>query len=77
MAEYNLPLPTAISRLKDLLARMQAEEDREQLKGMSPDDAFERGYALCIRDLESLTGPDPKVEYNDAVSRVAEMEKKN
>ena len=42
------------------LDKMRAEEDRDQLAGMNPDDAFELGYYNAIIDLEMFTGPDPK-----------------
>lgn len=68
--KYNLTAQQAITEMRVQLAKMQAEADREQLKGSSPDDAFEMGYTLAIADLVSLTGPDPKVEYNDAAGRL-------
>lgn len=73
---YNLTVPAAIPYLREQLAKMKAETNRTQLKGISPDDAFEMGYALAIRDVEHYTGPSPAEEHNDAVARVAEMEKK-
>jgi len=46
--------------MREQLAKMQAEEDRDQLTGTDPDYAFEMGYRAAIIDLEIFTGPDPK-----------------
>ena len=58
--KYNLTLPEAIKEMEGQLAKMRADEDREQLKGMSPDDALERGYEIAIFDLKHYTGPNPR-----------------
>jgi len=52
-------LAEALIELQAQLDKMRAETDREQLKDLSPDDAFEHGYAACLMDLRSLTGPAP------------------
>lgn len=72
---YNLSVPEAIPYLREQLAKMEAETNRTQLKGIDPDTAYEQGYRAAIMDLEHYTGPSPREEHNDAVSRLAEMEK--
>lgn len=73
---YNLSVSEALSHLSIQLDKMQAETNREQLKGIDPDTAFELGYKAAIFDLKHYTGPSPREESNDAVARLAEMEKK-
>lgn len=72
--QYNLTLDQVLVRLREELAKHKAEP-RGQLDTVSADDAWDHGYACCIRDVESLMGLDPRIEYNDAVTRLAEMEK--
>ncbi len=57
--KYNLTLDEAVAEMKVQLAKMRAETDRDQLKGMNPDDAYEQGYEVAIFDLLHLTGPAP------------------
>ena len=58
--QYDLTLAEAIPRLEQELEKSRADPDRNQLTAMKPDDAWDEGYASCIADLKSLTGPDPK-----------------
>lgn len=56
---FNLRPFAALLEMKDILRVMQGETDREQLKDVDPDTAFERGYQTAILDYEALTGPRP------------------
>lgn len=58
--KYNLTLDEAVAEMKVQLAKMRAETDREQLKGLNPDDTYEMGYEAAIFDLQHLTGPNPR-----------------
>jgi hypothetical protein len=57
--QYDLPLAEAVPRLEQELAKMRRDPDRDQLASLPPDTAYEEGYASCIEDLKSLTGPNP------------------
>lgn len=57
---YNQKPAQALKSLRLELKKMQAETDREQLKGIDPDKAFEMGYAAAIKDFDVCTGPDPR-----------------
>jgi hypothetical protein len=59
--QFNLDAKQAIARMQTELTRMQQDTDRQQLRGTSPDDAFEAGYKVALHDLMSLTGPDPRI----------------
>ena len=72
--QYNLSLAQATAEMKKQLAKMRAEPDRSQVQGLSLDEAVERGYEMAIKDLDSLMGQDPKVEFNDAAGRLARGE---
>lgn len=58
--KYNLTPEEAIAELKVQLDKMRAETDREQLKDISSDDAYELGYETALFDYAHLTGPDPR-----------------
>jgi len=73
---YNLSVSEALAHLSVQLDKMQAETDRQQLKGIDPDTAYEMGYKAAIFDLTHYTGPSPADEFSDAVKTLAEMEKK-
>lgn len=45
----------AISEMYDILKVMQGETDREQLKGVDSDTAFEKGYQTALLDYQCLT----------------------
>ena len=45
----------AISEMFDILKVMQGEPDREQLKAVDSDTAFERGYETALLDYTHLT----------------------
>jgi hypothetical protein len=57
--QFDLTLEEALPRLDAELLKHRAETDREQLKDISSDDAYDLGYELAIQDLRSLTGPNP------------------
>lgn len=59
--KYNLTAGQALTEMKILETRMKAETDRQQLAGVSPDDAFEMGFHNAVLSLDILTGPDPQV----------------
>lgn len=73
---YNLTPHEALAYLRQQLAKHKAETDRNQLAGVSPDDAFDTGYEACIYDLSHYTGPSPAEEYDNAVQKLNDMEKK-
>lgn len=62
--KYNLSSAQAVAELRDVLALMEAEEDRNQLTAITADEAYERGFAYAIAAFESLTGPAPKEKKN-------------
>lgn len=56
MAEHSLPpaprtVEQVIEYLEAALAQMRRDDDRNQLKGLDPDTAFELGYETAIFDL--------------------------
>lgn len=58
--QYNLSLEEAIVRLREE-AQKHADEDPDPiLEGVPVDTAWALGYATCLHDLESLTGPNPR-----------------
>lgn len=72
--KYNLSARLALIEMRKQLRKMRAETDRQQLKDMSPDDAYEAGYESAITDLDVLSGRDPKTIHNDAAGRMARGE---
>lgn len=58
--KYNLSPAEAIAEMGVQLAKMRAETDRDQLKDISADDAYELGYETALFDYRHLTGPDPR-----------------
>ncbi len=64
--KFNLSPEEIVVELQKQLAKMQAETDRNQLKDLSPDDAFEKGYEVAIFDLKMLLGPDPRIKKETA-----------
>ena len=61
--KFNLSPEEIVVELQKQLAKMQAETDRNQLKDLSPDDAFEKGYEAAIFDFRHYTGPSPENRY--------------
>lgn len=57
--KYNLTLEEVIPELDSQLVKMRAETDRNQLAGISADEAYEIGYETAIFDLRHFTGPNP------------------
>lgn len=45
----------AVAEMQDILRVMRGETDREQLKDVDSDTAFERGYESAILDYKALT----------------------
>jgi hypothetical protein len=68
---FGLTLPEAIERLEQTLEVFRKDTDRNQVH-LSPDEAFDEGYALCLEHLKSLTGPDPKED--GAVERLRRVD---
>lgn len=68
--KYDLSIPETLSEMRRQYLKMTQDVDRAQLSTMTPDDAYELGYKAAIFDLEHLTGPDPKITYNDAAGRL-------
>lgn len=68
--KYDLSVRETITEMKQQYEKMVRDVDRNQLSTMTPDDAYELGYRAAIFDLEHLTGPDPKITYNDAAGRL-------
>lgn len=60
--KYHLSPEEALAEMRLQLAKMEAETDRNQLKELTPDDAFEKGYAAAIFDFAHYTGPSPREE---------------
>lgn len=58
--KYNLTPEEAIAEMEVQLEKMRAETDREQLKDISSDDAYELGYETALFDYRHLTGPNPR-----------------
>jgi hypothetical protein len=58
--KYNLTSEEAANEMDAQLAKMRADTNREQLKELSADDAFEKGYEIAIFDLRHFIGPDPR-----------------
>lgn len=59
--KFNLTPEEAITEMEDVqLPKMRAETDREQLKDIDADTAYELGYETAIFDYKHLTGPDPR-----------------
>jgi hypothetical protein len=58
--KFNMSPEEAIAEMDAQLAKMRAEKDRNQLSDMTPDDAYEAGYASALFDYRHLTGPDPR-----------------
>lgn len=58
--KYNLTPDEAIAEMVVQLEKMRAEPDREQLKDILSDDAYELGYETALFDYLHLTGPDPR-----------------
>lgn len=69
---FGLSLPEAIERLEEALATFRAHPNRNQLTGMSPDDAWDEGFAMCLEQLKLITGPDPK--RDGAVERLRRVD---
>ena len=61
--KFNQTPAEAIAEMRVQLLKMRAEPDRDQLKDVSADDAFEIGYEYALFDYDHLTGPNP-VEIN-------------
>lgn len=59
--QYDLPLDEAIARLREEAAKHEAEPPDPLLDGIDKDTLWNLGYQTCLRDLESLTGPNPRV----------------
>ena len=57
--KYDLSPEAAIEEMKAQLSKMRAETDRNQLKNISSDDAYELGYEAALFDYAQLTGPNP------------------
>lgn len=57
---FNLPPDEAIKEMQAQLEKMRDEADRNQLKDISADDAYELGYETALFDYRHLTGPDPR-----------------
>jgi hypothetical protein len=57
--QYDLTLEQALARLEAEVEKNQQQTDTPLLQGMTPDQAYNVGYETCLRDLQSLTGPDP------------------
>ena len=60
---YGLTLPEAVQRLEEEVVKNATQLDTEQLQGMTPDQSYNVGYETCLRDLQSVTGPDPRELY--------------
>ncbi len=60
---YNLSLEEALVVLHEQVEKNRTQTETgeltRQLQGMSVDEAYDVGYETLLRDLESLTGPDP------------------
>lgn len=76
--KYNLSPDEAIAEMQAQLEKMRSETDREQLKDISSDDAYELGYETALFDYRHLTGPDPRetgiIYYERASADDAEAE---
>lgn len=66
--KYNLSSEDAIQEMNLQLEKMKEEEDRNQLSELSPDDAYEAGYASAIFDFKHYTGPDPRTTKEGSAS---------
>lgn len=58
--KFGLSPEEAIAEMKVQLEKMRGEKDREQLKDITSDDAYELGYETALFDYRHLTGPDPR-----------------
>lgn len=59
---YNVTTVEEMLPLLDAqLTKMRAETDRNQLKEVSADDAYELGYETAIFDARHYSGDDPRV----------------
>ena len=56
---YNLDLAQALVRIGEEIVSNSTQKNTPELQGMTPDQAYDVGYETCLRDLQSLTGPDP------------------
>jgi hypothetical protein len=57
---FDLSPEEAIVAMNDILEKMRGETDREQLKDIDADTAFELGYETALFDYKHLTSPDPR-----------------
>lgn len=58
--KFNLEPEEAIAEMEVQLEKMRGEADREQLKDIDSDTAYELGYETALFDYRHLTGPDPR-----------------
>lgn len=58
--KFNLSPEDAVAEMHDILERMRGEADREQLKDIDADTAFELGYETALFDYRHLTSEDPR-----------------
>lgn len=58
--KFNLSPEEAIEEMGVQLEKMRGETDREQLKDIDSDTAYELGYETALFDYRHLTGPDPR-----------------
>jgi hypothetical protein len=69
--QYNLSLPDALERLEVEVEKNHTQTNTPELEGMTPDEAYDVGYETALRDIKSLTGPNPievaivTVEYRE------------
>lgn len=56
--QFNLSLEEAVTKLRSDLTTMK-QEPRGILTDITPDDAFEAGFNVCLQSLVSYTGSDP------------------
>jgi hypothetical protein len=66
--QHNLTPDKALEVLCAQLTKHKAEPRGTLPPTMSTDEAWESGYAACIRDLDSLTGEVPAVEFRRATA---------
>lgn len=58
--KYNLSPEEAIAEMNVQLEKMRGETDREQLKDIDSDTAYELGYETALFDYNHFTGPNPR-----------------
>lgn len=62
--QFNLTLEEAIPALDAQAEKNQSQTERglltEQLKDIPNESCYDIGYATCLADLKSITGPDPR-----------------